>query len=124
MPYLEVKKACMPLQRISFMASTFPCMRTPGTMLVCMYRSASAQSSGVWGSFILGRVVTGAVVGAETGAVVGAEAGAVVGAEAGAVVGAETGAVVGAETGAIVGAETGVVVGAETGSVVGTVVGN
>ena len=36
-----------------------------------MYWSASAQPSGVWGSFILDRVVTGAEVGAETGAVVG-----------------------------------------------------
>ena len=63
------------------MASTSTSMRTLGTMLVRMYWSASAQPSGVWGSFILGWVVTGVVVGAETGAVVGA------------VVGVETGAV-------------------------------
>ena len=54
------------------MASTSSCMRKLGTMLVSMYRSASAQTSGIWGSFILGRVVTSAVVGAETGAVAGA----------------------------------------------------
>ena len=50
------------------MTSTFASMSTAGTMLVCMYRSASAQSSGVWASFILGRMVTGAVDGCETDA--------------------------------------------------------
>ena len=89
------------------MASTSTSMSTLGTMLVCMYWSASAQPSDVWGSFILGWVVTGAVVGAETGAVSGAETGAVSGAETGTVSGAETGAVSGAATGA----ETGAVVG-------------
>ena len=53
------------------MASTSSCMSTLGTMQVCMYRSASTQPSGVWGSFILGSVVTGAEDGAETGSVVG-----------------------------------------------------
>ena len=53
------------------MTSISSSMRTLGTTQVCMYWSASAQPSGVWGSFILDRVVTGAEVGAETGAVVG-----------------------------------------------------
>ena len=46
-------------------------MRTAGTTVVCMYRSASFHASGVWGSFTGGRVVSGVAVGVIPGVVAG-----------------------------------------------------